>query len=46
VGPRHAQRVEVITRRGDQFIVEHATPCTFVDLVGRYGWGGSGPAQA
>jgi protein-L-isoaspartate(D-aspartate) O-methyltransferase len=46
VGPRQGQRLAVITRRGDDYETEWTTPCTFVDLVGRYGWGGEGPAQA
>jgi len=46
VGPRQGQRLCVITRRGDEYDTEWTTPCTFVDLVGRYGWGGEGPAQA
>lgn len=46
VGPRQGQRVAVVTRRGEEFCTEWSTPCTFVDLIGRYGWGGPGPAQA
>jgi protein-L-isoaspartate(D-aspartate) O-methyltransferase len=46
VGPRQGQRLAVITRRGEEFETEWNTPCTFVDLVGRYGWGGEGPAKA
>jgi protein-L-isoaspartate(D-aspartate) O-methyltransferase len=46
VGPRQGQRLAVVTRRGDEFETEWSTPCTFVDLVGRYGWGGEGPARA
>jgi protein-L-isoaspartate(D-aspartate) O-methyltransferase len=46
VGPRQGQRVAVVTRRGDAFDTEWTTPCTFVDLIGRYGWGGDGPARA
>ncbi len=46
VGPRQGQRLAVVTRLGDQFETEWTTPCTFVDLVGRYGWGGEGPPKA
>ena len=46
VGPRQGQRLAVVTRRGDEFDTEWTTPCTFVDLVGRYGWGGEGPPRA
>jgi protein-L-isoaspartate(D-aspartate) O-methyltransferase len=46
VGPRQGQRLAVITRHGDEFDTEWNTPCTFVDLVGKYGWGGEGPARA
>jgi protein-L-isoaspartate(D-aspartate) O-methyltransferase len=46
VGPRQGQRLAIVSRRGDEFTTEWATPCSFVDLVGRYGWGGDGPARA
>lgn len=46
VGPRQGQRLAIVTRRGAAFQTEWATPCSFVDLVGRYGWGGEGPARA
>jgi len=46
VGPRGLQRLTVIRRDGDRFDTEYDTGCTFVDLVGRFGWGGEGPAQA
>jgi protein-L-isoaspartate(D-aspartate) O-methyltransferase len=46
VGPRQGQRLAVVTRRGDEFETEWTTPCTFVDLIGKYGWGGEGPARA
>ena len=46
VGPRQGQRLAIVTRNGDEFTTEWATPCSFVDLVGRYGWGGDGPARA
>jgi protein-L-isoaspartate(D-aspartate) O-methyltransferase len=46
VGPRQQQRLVVVTRHGDSFDTVWATPCSFVDLVGKYGWGGAGPASA
>jgi len=46
VGPRGEQRLAVVTRHGSSFDVAWDTPCTFVDLVGRYGWGGAGPGRA
>ena len=46
VGPRQGQRLAIVTRRGTEFTTEWATPCSFVDLVGKYGWGGTGPARA
>ena len=46
VGPRQGQRLAIVTRRGTEFSTEWATPCSFVDLVGKYGWGGTGPARA
>ena len=46
VGPREDQVLQVIRRRGDEFETHREAPVRFVDLVGRYGWGGSGPAEA
>ncbi|MDB4968715.1 MAG: protein-L-isoaspartate O-methyltransferase [Myxococcales bacterium] len=46
IGPRQGQRLAIVTRQGTEFVTEWATPCSFVDLVGRYGWGGEGPARA
>ena len=46
VGPRQGQRLAIVTRRGAEFDTEWTTPCTFVDLVGKYGWGGDGPPRA
>jgi protein-L-isoaspartate(D-aspartate) O-methyltransferase len=46
VGPRQGQRLAVVTRRGEDFDTEWTTPCMFVDLIGRFGWGGEGPARA
>lgn len=46
VGPRQGQRVAIVTRTGNECSTEWTTPCTFVDLIGRFGWGGDGPAKA
>ena len=46
VGPRQGQRLAIVQRHGETFETQWATPCAFVDLVGRYGWGGEGPARA
>lgn len=46
VGPRELQRLAVVTRRGDVFETSWDTQCTFVPLVGKYGWDGEGPARA
>ncbi len=46
VGPRQGQRLAIVRRRGGDFETEWTTPCTFVDLVGKYGWGGEGTPKA
>jgi protein-L-isoaspartate(D-aspartate) O-methyltransferase len=46
VGPREEQRLQTVRRRGDEFEISEDIPVRFVDLTGRYGWGGSGPASA
>ncbi len=46
VGERDAQRLEVVLRNGEDFEMLPDTPVRFVDLTGRYGWGGGGPPQA
>ena len=46
VGPREDQVLTVFRRRGDDFESHREAPVRFVDLVGRYGWGGRGPAEA
>jgi protein-L-isoaspartate(D-aspartate) O-methyltransferase len=46
IGARDNQRLVKITRRGDDFETEYDISVRFVDLTGRYGWGGRGPAQA
>jgi protein-L-isoaspartate(D-aspartate) O-methyltransferase len=43
VGEREEQRLLRIVRQGDRFETDVDTPCRFVDLVGRYGWGGRPP---
>lgn len=46
VGVRDQQRLVVVICRGETYETHDETPVRFVDLTGRYGWGGSGPAQA
>jgi protein-L-isoaspartate(D-aspartate) O-methyltransferase len=46
VGERSLQVLSVVRRRGSNVQVEQHDTCRFVDLVGRYGWGGSLPPQA
>ena len=46
VGPREDQVLTVFRRTGDEFETHREAPVRFVDLVGRYGWGGRGPAEA
>jgi len=46
IGARDSQRLVRIVRRGDDFETEYDISVRFVDLTGRYGWGGRGPAQA
>jgi protein-L-isoaspartate(D-aspartate) O-methyltransferase len=46
VGPRDDQVLSVIRRHGDEFESQREAPVRFVDLVGRYGWGGNGPPEA
>jgi len=46
IGPRDDQRLVVVTRRGDDFEARDDIAVRFVDLTGRYGWGGRGPAEA
>lgn len=47
VGTREEQRLAIIHRLpGDRFETTWETQCTFVPLLGRYGWGGEGPARA
>ena len=54
VGPRDSQRLVVVRRRpdelmdpgGEQFETSYDIPVRFVDLTGRYGWGGRGVPEA
>jgi protein-L-isoaspartate(D-aspartate) O-methyltransferase len=46
VGSRQQQRLAVVTRHGARFDVDWNTPCTFVDLIGKFGWGGAGAPKA
>lgn len=43
VGQRDDQRLVRVEREGDDFRTIEDVPCRFVDLVGRYGWGGRPP---
>ncbi len=46
VGPHGEQRLAVVTRTAEGYDVEWSTACVFVDLVGRYGFGGPGAPRA
>lgn len=46
VGERDRQKLALVMRRGTEFVTRYDSPVRFVDLVGRYGWGGPGPAAA
>jgi protein-L-isoaspartate(D-aspartate) O-methyltransferase len=47
VGTREQQRLAIVTRVDEKdYRTEWETPCSFVPLVGRFGWGGEGPPQA
>jgi protein-L-isoaspartate(D-aspartate) O-methyltransferase len=53
VGPRENQRLVLVTRRPDdppagasEFDTTYDIPVRFVDLTGRYGWGGPGAPSA
>ena len=43
VGPRDAQQLVRVQRRGDSYVTVSDTPCRYVDLVGRYGFGRTPP---
>jgi protein-L-isoaspartate(D-aspartate) O-methyltransferase len=38
VGSKEAQRLVMVRRRGDQFHYDDVAECTFVPLLGRFGW--------
>ena len=38
VGDQSGQRLHVVTRKGDRFLVARKEPCSFVPLVGEHGW--------
>lgn len=42
VGGRTMQRLMLVERTGDQFAQREVTECTFVPLLGRFGWAGEG----
>jgi protein-L-isoaspartate(D-aspartate) O-methyltransferase len=51
VGPRDNQRLVVVTRKpaeagAEDFDTRYDIPVRFVDLTGKYGWGGQGPPSA
>ena len=42
VGSRAMQRLMLVERKGNQFEQREVTECTFVPLLGRFGWAGDG----
>lgn len=46
VGTRDAQRLRLVTRTASGYDVEDVTDCTFVPLVGRFGWGEAGNGES
>ncbi|WP_420125225.1 protein-L-isoaspartate(D-aspartate) O-methyltransferase [Longimicrobium sp.] len=42
VGSRTMQRLMLVERKGDAFEQREVTECTFVPLLGRFGWSGEG----
>ncbi|HEX6369171.1 MAG TPA: protein-L-isoaspartate(D-aspartate) O-methyltransferase [Longimicrobium sp.] len=44
VGSRTMQRLMLVERTGDRFDQREVTECTFVPLLGRFGWTGGGEA--
>ena len=42
VGGRTMQRLMLVERKGDAFEQREVTECTFVPLLGRFGWAGEG----
>lgn len=43
VGPTQEQELVVIHRRGDRYETSYDTRCRYVDLLGRFGFGGTPP---
>ena len=43
VGTQATQRLMLVRRTGDGIEEEEVTACTFVPLLGRFGWSGDGP---
>ena len=44
VGEADQQQIVVVRREGDSYSMTTDTKCRYVDLLGRYGFGGSPPA--
>jgi protein-L-isoaspartate(D-aspartate) O-methyltransferase len=44
VGPRDVQRLVLVRRHGDRIEQEEVLDCTFVPLLGRFGWADERPA--
>jgi len=45
VGTREMQRLVMVRRTGDQYAQEEILDCTFVPLLGRFGWAGEAPGN-
>lgn len=45
VGGRDMQRLVLVTRHGDEYTQREVTECTFVPLLGRFGWANGGETQ-
>jgi protein-L-isoaspartate(D-aspartate) O-methyltransferase len=43
VGAGDQQRLALVKRQGDSYSITHDTKCRYVDLLGRYGFGGVAP---
>jgi protein-L-isoaspartate(D-aspartate) O-methyltransferase len=43
VGTREMQSLVLVRRRGDEYVQEDVLDCTFVPLLGRFGWIDEGP---
>ena len=43
VGAGDQQRLALVRRRGDSYFMTEDTKCRYVDLLGRYGFGGAAP---